>query len=71
MRENRHLLRLADDPVGRTLWLLKDLPLECMVACLELVVEQMEQRGLLSDADRTRIDELLAQIPGLWLDKAA
>lgn len=71
MEESRKFLRLVDDPVARILWMLRSMPLENAVACLELVAATGDRLGLLSDPDKARIAALLAQIPVARLEKAA
>jgi hypothetical protein len=71
MKDSRQFLQLVDDPVARTLGMLKSMPLERVVACLELVAATGNRLGLLSSQDKARIAELLAQVPVANLEKAA
>ncbi len=71
MEESQQCLRLVDDSVARTLWMLKSMPLESAVSCLELVTATGDRLGLLSGQDKARIAALLAQVPVARLEKAA
>jgi hypothetical protein len=64
-------LRLVDDPVARTIWMLRSLPLDRTAAYLELALERAEQLGLLSPADRKRIADLLRRLPLQDIDDRA
>lgn len=71
MGESRKFLRLVDDPVGRTLWMLKHLPLESTVAYLAMIASTADKLGMLSTQDKARIADLLARVPAKRLDRAA
>ena len=71
MGKSKQSLHLVNDPEGSILWMLRSMPLERTVACLELVAGKADQLGLLSDKDKTRIVALLARVPVTRLDRAA
>jgi hypothetical protein len=71
MDDTRQLLRLVDDPVARIVWMLRSMPLESAVACLEQAARRADQLGLLSPEDRGRIVRLLSRVPAARLDEAA
>lgn len=71
MKNSQSALQLVDDPVARTVWMLKSMPLENAVAYLELVAVQANRLGLLADHDKLRIATLLAQVPVAHLEKVA
>ena len=70
-KSQQPLLRLVDDPVVRTMQMLRQLPLEMAVGYLEKISNRADRLGLLSDADRQRIGQLIHSIPLPRIDKAA
>ncbi len=71
MEETRGLMWLVDDPVAGILRMLRDMPLESAVACLQKAVGRADRLGLLSPQDRARLADLLARVPAAGLDEAA
>ena len=70
-KEGQPRLRLVDDPVMGVIQMLRRLPLETAVATLETAAARAERLGLLTDADRERIDELVSRIALPRIDRAA
>jgi len=67
----RSTLRLVDDPAQRIMHMLRALPLESTVRYLELISALADRLGLLDDADRERIAELMRQTAVRHIDRAA
>jgi hypothetical protein len=61
----------AEDPVTEILALLRALPLERVVACLVVIVNEAAEKGSLTAEDRRRIALLIQETLGSLLDKAA
>jgi hypothetical protein len=70
-KDQRFFLRLVDDPVVRTMQMLGQLPLESTVRYLELVSAVADRLGLLGEADRERIAELIRRAAVRHIDRAA
>jgi len=67
----RTLLRLVDDPALRVMQMLRALPLESTVRYLEMISALADRLGLLDEADRARIAELIRQAAVRRIDRAA
>jgi hypothetical protein len=70
-KNQRPFLRLVDDPVVRVMQMLRQLPLEAAVGYLEMIAELAGRMGLLDEADRERIAELVRQAAARHIDRAA
>lgn len=70
-KNQQPFLRLVDDPVVRAMQMLRQLPIESAAAYLETISGQADRLGLLSEADRERIAELVRQVAARHIDRAA